>query len=163
MTPARPGPDARLVGRGRVRALVGFACLGALSVAGFTDHSADGYLAGIVLVLGAVFGWTVVLWARVWVDGDVLYARKLGGWDVPLRLDRLTHAELGSSSGHLLHLIADGHRLKLDPWSLRLKPLYAVLACYIGPEDPIANRKLQRRLAKARRGRRPSAPPSPRV
>ena len=96
MTPARPGPDARLVGRGRVRAFIGFACLGALSVAGFTDHSADGYLAGIVLVLGAVFGWSVVLWARVWVDGDVLYARKLGGWDVPLRLDRLTHAELGS-------------------------------------------------------------------
>jgi hypothetical protein len=152
--PLRPGPDARLVGRARSAAFLGFACIAALSAAGFADHSLGGYVAAVVCLAAGAFGIAALARTRVWIDGDVLYARKLGGWDVPIRLDRLTQAWLSSSSPSLLYLADDERELKLDALNLRLKPLYAELAEQLGPDSPLPDSKLRRRISRAARGGR---------
>jgi hypothetical protein len=154
MPPPLPGPDARLVGRARVASWLGFACVGALSAAGFADQSVGGYLAAVVCLLAGAFGIAAAARSRVWIDGDVLYARKLGGWGSPIRLDRLRQAWLAEGSPSILRLADDERELKLDAVNLRLKPLYAALAGYLGPDSPLPNKKLRRRMSRAsRRGR----------
>jgi hypothetical protein len=147
--PLRPGPDARLVGRTRAASFLGFACIAALSAAGFADRSVGGYLAAVVCLAAGTFGIVAGARSRVWIDGDVLYARKLGGWDVPIRLDRLTRAWLSASSPSILRLADDERELKLDALNLRLKPLYAALASYLGPDSPLPDKKLRRRMSRA--------------
>jgi hypothetical protein len=152
--PPRPGPHARLVGRGRVTAFVAWACVGALSATAFVDGSAGAILFGSLFILVGLWGCGAVVWGRVWIDRDVLYARKLGGWDVPLRLDCLTRAEIAdwtSTTSRIVHVSdATGTTLKLDATSWRLTRLYAALADYIAPDSPVANRRLHRRMARAR-------------
>lgn len=150
----RPGPNARVVGRGRISAvpiwtlilLIGVACI----VVGST---AMALIIGVPFTLLAVFGIGTLIQARVWVDGPVLYSRTLFGHRPPMRLDQLTNARLdvNHSWGRELWLTGkDGTTLRLDATNLRLVRLYAALAEFIGPFDRVANDRLRERMEKYR-------------
>jgi hypothetical protein len=153
---ARPGPGARVVGRPRVVSVIGFGCILGIGVSVLADGSAAALVIGGFTAAVAVCGLVVTVSTRVWVDGAKLHVRRLGRDARPLRLDRLTRAELshpGADSGRSLSLAdADGVTLRLDATNVRLERLYEVLAAHIRHDDPVADQPLQRRMAKYRPG-----------
>src|SRR4051794_35375890 len=112
-TEARPGPGARVVGRPRVAAVLFLGLLVAIGVyavvVGVTRSDVGTLIIGLVFfVVPEALALVVSFRQRVWVDGDVLLARRFRGWAPPLRLDRLRIAWLspfGRNSGRQLHLV----------------------------------------------------------
>jgi hypothetical protein len=152
--PPRPGPDARLVGRPRVTALVIWAYIGLIGAAIVAQGSTGAVIFGALFLALFLFGAATTLRSRVWVDGPVLYYRRLLGFRPPLRLDRLRVASLsafGRNSGRQLRLVdREGTDLVVDATNLRLVRLYAALAPFIDADDPVANELLHKRMAKHR-------------
>ena len=154
MDDRRPGPHARVVGRGRISAvpiwlLIGIVGMSCLVLGGVALK----LLIGLPFTLLALFGCAMLLQARVWVDGATLYSRTLFKYGTPIRLDELASARLETNHnwGRELHLrTRDGTRLRLDATNLRLVRLYEALAQFIGPQDRVANETLQRRMERYR-------------
>jgi hypothetical protein len=151
----RPGPHARVVGRGRLLALPVWLYIGLIGVAvTWFGGLSMSLLIGIPFTALAVFGVASIAYSRVWVDGPVLYTRQIFGYRPPIRLDALRRAELsdwGRHRGRQLHLRdADGNWLQLDATNLRLKPLYGALALHIPAGSPVANARLHKRMEAAR-------------
>jgi hypothetical protein len=139
-----------VVGRPRVVAAVGWACIGLIAIALVAIGSPGALLFGIPMLLVFLIGVGTLVRSRVWVDGPVLYHRNVWGMRPPVRLDRLRRAELsafGRNSGRQLQLLdADGTDLTIDATNLRLARLYEVLAGYIPRDSPVANPLLQKRM-----------------
>ena len=150
----RPGPDARVVGRGRISAVPIWALILLIGVSGIVlGGTAMALIIGVPFTLLAVFGLGTLIHARVWVDGPVLYSRTLFGHRPPMRLDQLTSARLDVNHnwGRELWLTGkDGTTLRLDATNLRLVRLYAAMAEFIGPFDRVANDRLRERIEKYR-------------
>lgn len=151
----RPGPNARLVGRGRILAVPIWLYIGLIGVAViFFGGLSMSLIIGIPFTLLALFGLTSIAYSRVWVDGPVLYARHVFGYRPPVRMDALSSAVLtnfGRNSGRQLWLTPrDGKPLRLDATNLRLKPLYGELARYIPEGSHVANPLLHKRMTAAR-------------
>ena len=151
----RPGPNARVVGRGRISAVPIWTLILLIGVAGIVVGStAMALLIGVPFTLLAVFGFTMLIRARVWVDGPVLYSRRTFGYRPPVRLDQLTQRVARSSTPtgavSCCSPRKDGTHLRLDATNLRLVRLYAAMAEFIGPFDPVANERLQKRMEKYR-------------
>ncbi|RKQ86027.1 hypothetical protein C8N24_4035 [Solirubrobacter pauli] len=153
--PKRPGPNARVVGRGRMLALPIWLYLLLIGVAvvyfgGFSGS----LLIGIPFTLLALFGLTSIARSRVWVDGPLLYSRNAFGYRPPMRLDELGSAALtsfGRNRGRQLLLTTrDGTHLHLDATNLRLKPLYGELARFIPEGSSVANPLLHKRMSAQR-------------
>ena len=154
MIDPQPGPNARVVGRGRISSIPIWSLILLIGVAGIVVGStAIALLVGLPFTLLGVFGFIMLIRARVWVDGPVLYSRRTLGYRPPVRLDQLRSASLivNANWGRELLLDAqDGTHLRLDATNLRLVRLYAAMAEFIGPFDPVANDRLQKRMAKYR-------------
>jgi hypothetical protein len=153
----RPGPHARVVGRGRISAVPIWLLIALVGVSMLAlGPIAMKLILGLPFTLLAVFGLATLIRSRVWVDGPTLYSRRLAKYGPPIRLDRLRYAELsefGPNQGRSLELVdKDGTRLRLDATNLRLKRLYAAMAHFIGPYDGVANARLQRRMEPFRSG-----------
>jgi hypothetical protein len=153
----RPGPNARVVGRGRISAVPIWLLIGLVGVSGLVVGGiALKLIVGVPFTLLAVFGLATLIRSRVWVDGPTLYSRRLFGYEPPIRLDQLVSAELtafGRNQGRMLLLLGkDGTQLRLDATNLRLKRLYPPMAHYIGPHDRVANELLERRMGPFRSG-----------
>ena len=150
----RPGPQAQVVGRPRVVAVAGWCTLLAIGLFAIAIHDTGPVIVGCCFGAVGLLGLVAALRTRVWVDGDLLHSRTLRGYAPPIRLDRLTRADLsafGRNDGRQLHLAdADGTCVTLDATNARLARLYAVLAERIRHDDPVANKLLQRRMAKHR-------------
>jgi hypothetical protein len=150
----RPGPNARVVGRGRLSAVPIWTLLLLIGVSGIAlGGTAMALIIGVPFTLLAVFGLGTLIQARVWVDGPVLYSRTLFGHRPPMRLDQLASArlEVNYNWGRELWLTGkDGTTLRLDATNLRLVRLYAAMAEIIGPFDRIANDRLLQRMEKYR-------------
>ncbi|MDA0185067.1 hypothetical protein OJ997_32480 [Solirubrobacter phytolaccae] len=151
----RPGPNAQLVGRGRVLAVPIWLYLLLIGVAVLYFGGFSGSLIiGIPFTLLALFGLSSIAYSRVWVDGPTIYARHVFGYRKPIRMDELSTALLtnfGPNSGRQLWLtMRDGTQMRLDATNLRLKPLYGELARYIPEGSRIANALLHRRMTDAR-------------
>jgi len=151
----RPGPNARVVGRGRISAVPIWALILLVGVSGIVlGGTAMALIVGVPFTLVALFGLGTVIHARVWVDGPVLYSRTVFGYRPPIRLDALRDATLTEPSrnqGPLLLLTAqDGTVVRLDATNLRLVRLYAALGQFIGPFDRVANERLRERVEKYR-------------
>jgi hypothetical protein len=161
----RPGPNARLVGRGRLLAvpLWLYLLLIGVSILYFGGFSGS-LIVGIPFTLLALLGLTSIAVSRVWVDGPLLYSRQVFGYRTPIRLDELTSAvlsSLGPNSGRQLFLTTrDGTLVRLDGTNLRLKPLYGELARFIPEGSPVANALLHRRMSDVRPAISVSAPAS---
>jgi len=127
----------------------------AVGVIGIAAQETGAVVVGCFFGVVGLLGLVAALRTRVWIDGDVLHSRTIRGYGEPIRLDRLTYAWLspfGRNSGRQLYLTdATGSTVTLDATNARLARLYAVLAGYIDHDDPIANKLLQRRMAKHRR------------
>src|SRR5689334_11269196 len=122
----RPGPNARLVGRGRLLAVPIWLYLLLIGVAVLYFGGISGSLIiGIPFTLLALFGLTSIAVSRVWVDGSRLYSRHVFGYRTPVRLDDLASATCTSFGPHqgrqLLLTTRDGTHLRLDATNLRLK------------------------------------------
>ena len=147
----RPGPNARVVGRGRLSVVPVWLSIGLIGVSVFAlGELALTLIVGMPFALLALFGLATLIRSRVWVDGPTLYSRRLFGYAPPIRLDRLARAELtgfGPNQGRSLYLVdKEGTHVRLDATNLRLKRLYAAMAQFIGPFDDVANERLQRRM-----------------
>jgi hypothetical protein len=143
-----------VVGRPRALAILGWCTLLAIGVIGLADWTGATVVVGALFALLGAFGLTATLRQRVWVAGDLLYSRRLLGFQPAIRLDRLTDAHLTHFSpdkGRQLQLTdADGARAELDATNMRIARLYPVLAQHIRHDHPTANDLLQRRMAKYR-------------
>jgi hypothetical protein len=151
----RPGPNARLVGRGRILAVPIWLYLGLIGVSVlYFGGLTMSLIIGVPFTLLALFGLTSIAYSRVWVDGPLLYSRHVFGYRPPVRMDALSSAVLtnfGRNSGRQLWLTPrDGKELRLDATNLRLKPLYAELARYLPSNSTIANALLNKRMDAAR-------------
>jgi hypothetical protein len=106
---------------------------------------------GFMLIV-CVLGIARLFRARVWVAGDVLYSRGVAHYGPPIRLDRLTSAELTSfvpNQGRRLFLTdRDGGRLMLEVTNTSLRRLWPVLAQHIRWDTGVANDILRKRLRK---------------
>ena len=154
MIDPQPGPNARVVARGRISAVPIWALILLIGV-GCTVVGGTGValIIGVPFTLLALFGLMMLIRSRVWVDGPVLYSRRTLGYRPPVRLDQLASASLivnPNWSRELLLTARDGTHLRLDATNLRLVRLYAAMAEFIGPYDPIANERLQKRMEKYR-------------
>jgi hypothetical protein len=154
---ARPGPNARVVGRGRISAVPIWLLIALVGLSGLVlGGIAMKLIVGLPFTLLALFGLATLIRSRVWVDGPTLYSRRLDKYGPPIRLDRLRYAQLsgfGPNQGRSLELVdRDGTRLRLDATNLRLKRLYAAMAPFVDPNDGIANDLLQRRMEPFRSG-----------
>ena len=151
----RPGPNARLVGRGRFLAIPIwlYLLLIGMSVLYFGGISGS-LIIGIPFTLLALFGLSSIAISRVWVDGPWLYSRHVFGYRPPVRMDELSSAILtnfGRRSGRQLWLTSRaGATLRLDATNLRIKPLYGELARFIPEGSPIANPLLHKRMTDQR-------------
>ena len=143
-----------MVGRPRVLAIVGWCMLLAIGITGLVNWTGATVVVGVLFAALGAFGLTATLRQRVWVAGNVLYSRRLLGFQPAVRLDRLTDARLthfSADSGRQLHLTdADGARAELDATNMRIARLYPVLAEHIRHDNPTANDLLQRRMDKYR-------------
>jgi len=150
----RPGPNARVVGRGRISIVPIWALILLIGVSGIVlGGTASALIIGVPFTLVALFGFAVLLRSRVWVDGPVLYSRRLFRFRPPVRLDQLRRASLivnHSLGRELLITARDGTDLRLDATNLRLVRLYEAMAQFIGPFDPVANERLRKRMEKYR-------------
>ncbi len=153
---ARPGPNARVVGRPRVSAVPIWALIGGIGLGLVATGKAAGVAFGVFMLAVFALGVGSLIRSRVWVDGPVLYHRNVWGMRTPVRLDALRRAELsafGRNSGRQLHLLdADGTDLTIDATNLRLARLYEAMAVFIPWDSPVANPLLQKRMAKHRPG-----------
>jgi hypothetical protein len=154
MDDRHPGPDARVVGRGRISALpiwllIGLVGLSSLLLGGVALK----LLIGLPFTLLALSGLVMLVRARVWVDGPTLYSRTLFKHRPPVRLDQLLSARLVTNHnwGRELHLTTrDGKHLRLDATNLRLVRLYEAMAPFVTPHDGIANDLLLKRIERYR-------------
>lgn len=151
----RPGPNARVVGRGRILAVPIWLYLLLIGVAVLYFGGISGSLIiGIPFTLLALFGLTSIAVSRVWVEGPLLYSRNAFGYRPPIRMDELRVAALtsfGMNRGRqLLLTMRDGTHLRLDATNLRLKPLYGELARFIPDGSPVANGLLHKRMSAMR-------------
>jgi hypothetical protein len=148
-----PGPDARIVARPRIVAVVGWILLVAMGVGiALTGSTGAVVFGGLWAVgLGALF--VALLRSRVVVDGHEVYFRTIRGWGQPVDLSHLRSATVltGRDFAQWVSLTdRDGHHVRIDAVNLRLKPLYRVLAVYIGPWQDIADERLERRIGRYR-------------
>jgi hypothetical protein len=154
MIDPQPGPNARVVGRGRISIVPVWALILLIGVTGIVvGGTVMALLVGVPLTVLGVFGFTMLIRARVWVDGPVLYSRRTLGYKPPVRLDQLRSASLNTNASggrELLITAKDGTHLRLDATNLRLVRLYEAMAEFIGPFDPVANELLQKRMGKYR-------------
>ncbi len=90
MIDPQPGPNARVVGRGRISAVPIWALILLIGV-GCTVVGGTGValIIGVPFTLLALFGLIMLIRSRVWVDGPVLYSRRTLGYRPPVRLDQL--------------------------------------------------------------------------
>jgi hypothetical protein len=143
-----------VVGRPRALAILGWCTLLAIGVTGLAGRTGATVVVGVLFALLGAFGLTATLRQRVWVAGNLLYSRRLLGFQPAVRLDRLTDARLthfSADKGRQLRLTdADGARAELDATNMRIARLYPVLAQHIRHDNPTANDLLQRRMAKYR-------------
>jgi hypothetical protein len=154
MDDPRPGPEARVVGRGRISMVPVWLLIGLVGVSVLLlGGVALKLLIGAPFTLLALSGLVMLVRARVWVEGATLYSRTMFKHRPPIRLDELLSARLVSNSnwGRELHLQArDGTRLRLDATNLRLVRLYGAMAPFIGPYDRVANDTLLKRIERYR-------------
>jgi len=154
MIDPQPGPNARVVGRGRISAVPIWALILLIGVSVIVlGGTVMALLVGVPFTVLGVFGFTMLIRARVWVDGPVLYSRRTFGYKSPVRLDQLRSASLIVNHNwgrELLITAKDGTHLRLDATNLRLVRTYEALAEFIGPFDPVANELLQKRMQKYR-------------
>ena len=81
MIDPQPGPNARVVGRGRISAVPIWALILLIGVSGalWSAAPAMALIIGVPFTLLAVFGLIMLIRSRVWVDGPVLYSRRTLG------------------------------------------------------------------------------------
>ncbi|WP_022926717.1 hypothetical protein [Patulibacter americanus] len=150
---AAPGPDARVVGRPRVVALVGWILMVAIGVGVALTGGTGAVIFGVVWTVGLGGLFLALLRSRVVVDGHDLYFRTVRGWGEPVDLSHLRSATVltgGNLAQWVLLTDRGGQQARIDAVNLRLKPLYRELAIYIGPWQDIADERLERRIARHR-------------
>jgi hypothetical protein len=147
-----PSPNARVVSRPSLLALIIWPYLALIGVACALLGSTGARIFGAVLLVLTALAVARMLRARVWVDGAVLYSRGVVRYGPPIHLDRLQRAELTPfmpNQGRALFLTdGDGAHVKLEVTNTSLKRLWPVLAEHIRWDTAVANDVLRKRLAK---------------
>jgi hypothetical protein len=146
------GPGARVVSRPSLLALLIWPWITLVGVGLLIPDSIGARIFGGLMLVLCAYAFARMVRARVWVDGNVLRTRGVLRHGPPIRLDRLTRAELtpfGRNSGRTLYLRdSDGTHLQLEATNTSLRRLWPVLAQHIRWDTGVANDILRKRLVK---------------